>query len=298
MGSIDETACAMLCLLTRAAASKEDELPLTRPQVRRMIEIGALTGLVLRDVEGMDPALMARARSLLGRVRAVYDCIRVYEASGYRLMTPEHPAWPRALERMGAHMPLFLFAWGNEALLDAPRVAVAGSRRILPETKRAAEQTGRQLAQEGYVVVTGGAVGADSAAQRAAWQAGGGVILVPALAASRMMGDARARAAVTEERVLILCDALPDEPFSAAKALSRNHTIYALGQAALVIASRRERGGSWHGATDCMRGGYAPVFVWDGRNEDTEGNRALEELGARTFSLYGRETLSEQLKVI
>ena len=298
MGKIDETACALLCLLTRAALPEDGPQPLTRPQVSRMLAAGTITGLVLRDVPGVKQETLVRARALLSRVRAVYDCLRVYEESGYRLMTPEHPAWPRALYGLGEQMPLFLFAWGNDALLNGPRLSVAGSRRILPETRRAAELTGRQIALEGYVLVSGGASGVDSTAQRAALQAGGGAILVPALPADRMLRDSCVRAAVTEERVLILCDALPDEPFSAPKALGRNHTIYALGHAALVVASRRERGGSWHGAADCLRGGYSPVYVWNGKNEDTAGNRGLIGLGAKPYAIAGRETLSEQLGLV
>ena len=298
MGKIDETACALLCLLTRAALPEDGPQPLTRPQVSRMLAAGTITGLVLRDVPGVKQETLVRARALLSRVRAVYDCLRVYEESGYRLMTPEHPAWPRALYGLGEQMPLFLFAWGNDALLNGPRLSVAGSRRILPETRRAAELTGRQIALEGYVLVSGGASGVDSAAQRAALQAGGGAILVPALPADRMLRDSCVRAAVTEERVLILCDALPDEPFSAPKALGRNHTIYALGHAALVVASRRERGGSWNGAADCLRGGYSPVYVWNGKNEDTAGNRGLIGLGAKPYAIAGRETLSEQLGLV
>ena len=294
---IDETACARLCLLTRAALSEDTPL-LTRAQVSRMLACGALSGLVLREVPGMPREVLARARALLSRVRAVYDCMRVYEESGYRLITPEHSLWPKSLLALGERMPLFLFCWGNDALLESPRLSVAGSRRILPETRRAAEQTGRQIAREGYVLVSGGATGVDSAAQSAALMAGGGAILVPALPAARLLQDAAVRAAVTEERALILCDALPDEPFSAPKALGRNHTIYALGRAALVVAAREGRGGSWHGATDCLRGGYAPVYVWDGDNEDTAGNCALLALGARPYALSGRETLSEQLGLL
>ena len=109
---------------------------------------------------------------------------------------------------------------------------------------------------------------------------------------------ASAQAGQAEERVLILCDALPDEPFSTPKALGRNHTIYALGRAALVVAAREGHGGSWHGATDCLHGGFAPVYVWNGDNEDTTGNRALHALGAKPYDLSGRETLSEQLGLL
>ena len=59
---IDETACARLCLLTRAALSEDVPL-LTRPQVSRMLACGALSGLVLREVPGISGARAALARS-------------------------------------------------------------------------------------------------------------------------------------------------------------------------------------------------------------------------------------------
>lgn len=282
---MDERACALVCLLTRAALAPELGQPLKRAQVRELLERQALEGLVLRQTEGVEPAVLERAKVLLSRVRAVYDCLRVYEKNGFRFMTPDDARWPRGLERMGANMPLFLFAWGNEALLEPMRIAVAGSRNILAQTREAAERTGRATAKAGYVLVSGGARGVDTEAQRAAWQAAGGVILVPAVPAARLLEDAQTRAAMAEGRVLILCDTPPDEPFSAAKALERNHIIYALGEASLVVASRCERGGSWRGAVDCLKGRFSPVYVWEGKNADTEGNRALEKLGAGTYAL-------------
>lgn len=95
-----------------------------------------------------------------------------------------------------------------------------------------------------------------------------------------MLESAAVAQAMAEGRLLLLCDTLPDEPFSAAKALARNHTLYALGEAAIVAAARRGVGGSWHGATDCLRGGWTPVYAVQGLKQDGEGNRALLERGA------------------
>jgi len=77
---------------------------------------------------------------------------------------------------------------------------------------------------------------------------------VPAMPASRVMESKTICSALECGKLLLVCDTLPDEPFSAAKALSRNHTIYALGDASLVVAAREGKGGSWRGATECLRG--------------------------------------------
>ena len=74
--------------------------------------------------------------------------------------------------------------------------------------------------------------------------------------------------------------------------MARASRAYVLGD-----AEREGRGGSWHGATDCLRGGYAPVYVWNGVNEDTVGNRALCALDAKPYALAG-EPLSAQLGLV
>lgn len=280
-----ETLSAMLCLLTRAVWEPELPAPLTRPMVRRMLESGELSGLVLREGGQTQERVLTRSRALLTRAKRVCELVQHYEQAGYTALTPRNAGWPRALRALGKHMPLFLFARGNLTLTGGTCVAVAGSRQIAPATKEMAARLGRELAREGYVLVTGGARGVDTASLAGALEAGGSAILVPAKPAERMLDSMAARRALEEGRLLILCDTLPDEPFSAAKALSRNHTLYALGGAAVVAASREGIGGSWHGATDCLRGGWTPVYAVSDAGEDGAGNRALLALGAAPLEM-------------
>lgn len=280
-----EDACARLCLLTRAAWSEDLLRPMTRPAVRGMIASGALSALVLREVPGVGAPVLDRAARLLSRAHGVYALMQVYEARGYSMLLPEEAGWPRALGVLGGQMPLFLFARGNPALLDRPRIAVAGSRDIAPGTRGLAREVGRRLAREGIALVCGGARGVDAAVQEALLASRGALILVPAVPVEQLLAQRALRRALDEGRLLILCETLPDDPFSSERALARNHTIYALGDAALVLAARVGVGGSWRGAADCLRGGFAPVYVADDGGADTAGNRALLERGARRFAL-------------
>ena len=52
-----------------------------------------------------------------------------------------------------------------------------------------------------------------------------------------------------------------------------------------MIASRKGTGGSWNGASHCLKGGYTPLFAVNAEGEDFDGNRALIESGARPFDL-------------
>lgn len=279
-----EELCARLCLLTRACWSEMLPAPLSRPVFYRMAASGASRSLVLRDVPGVPAALYGRAEVLLSRVRAVSELAERYARRDYHALLPGHEGWPEALGVLGTQMPPFLFARGELTILRGECFAVAGSREIRPETALVARRLGRKIAEEGAVLVTGGARGVDLAAQAGALEAGGRVVLVPARAEESVLGSAATARALEVGRLLLLYDSLPDDPFSAPRALARNHTIYALGRAAVVVAAREGLGGSWHGATDCLRGGWSPVLVCcDETNADMAGCRALLALGARTL---------------
>lgn len=245
-----------------------------------MLQTRALQSLVLREMPQEELDLPERAKALLSRVLSVARLAEAYERRGYRAILPESGGWPSALNILGSKAPLFLFVRGNAELLRGRSVAVAGSRDILPGTAAEAQQLGRALAEAGIVLVTGGARGVDRAAELGALEAGGSVILVPAMPAEGLLRDERTRHALEEGRLLMLCDTLPDDPFSAQKALSRNHTIYALGDAAVVMAARNGTGGSWRGATDCLSGAWSPVYVSVTPGADRAGNAALLRRGA------------------
>lgn len=288
-----ETICARLCLLTRFALKDGMPPPLSRAAVHKMLRLGAVEGLTLRSVPGVKEEYYERARRLLTRSAEIYEKLEHDRTLGYDVLLPDDLAWPDRLRALGAQMPQFLFVNGNKDLLSRCSVSVSGSRDVSDETLDVARKCGTQVADAGFVLVCGGARGVDLAAQRGALDAQGSLILVPAYPPQKLLRQQRLQDAQASGRLLIACDTWPDEPFSAQKALSRNHTIYALGEAALVVASRNGVGGSWRGALDCLRGGYTPVFAVMGESDDLAGNRALMEIGAKEFDC--KKALAGQL---
>ena len=280
-----ETVCARLCLLSRLDLGAEDPVPLSRQMVKKMIACAALDGLVLRDCAGVSAEIMNRARVLLSRASCVYESIRRYEESGYTILLPGDEYWPKQLYQLGNTMPLYLFSRGNVSLLRGKTISVAGSRVIGQQTREKAVAIGRAIAKSGITLVSGGANGVDITVQRAVLESGGSAVIVPAVPARKVLKDPLHAAALDEGRLLILCETPPDEEFSAHKALSRNHTIYALGMCALVVASRAGIGGSWAGAQDCIKGKWSPVYVLDDEGEDFAGNAALLDVGARRMQV-------------
>ena len=86
---------------------------------------------------------------------------------GARVVFPGEPDWPQPLERLREAMPAVLFVWGTWPLQGRP-VSVVGTRRAdssgLAWTRRLAEE----LVQAGAAVLSGGALGIDTAAHQGA----------------------------------------------------------------------------------------------------------------------------------
>ena len=133
-----EAICARLCLLTRAAWREGLPAPLTRPMVRRMLRVGALSDLTLRRTSDVREEHYARAEALLTRATEIYHAVEAVRTQGYDVLLPEDTQWPVNLHALGAQMPQFLFVRGNLALLGRRAVAVAGSREIGEKTARLA----------------------------------------------------------------------------------------------------------------------------------------------------------------
>ena len=79
------------------------------------------------------------------------------------------------------HRPAFLIAEGERIdALDAPRVAIVGTRAATPHGLADARELGATLADAGITVVSGMAIGIDGAAHEGTVEAGGGAIGVVA----------------------------------------------------------------------------------------------------------------------
>jgi DNA processing protein len=96
---------------------------------------------------------------------------------GARLVTVLDQDYPANL-RLIPNLPPFLFCQGELSDDDARSVAVVGTREASDAGIRRAASMSRQLAEQGVTVVSGLAVGIDTAAHRAALEAGARTIAV------------------------------------------------------------------------------------------------------------------------
>lgn len=189
-------------------------------------------------------------------------------------------AYPRVLEhRLKNLAPPILFCKGDPDIFKMPCISVVGSRQIREDNRRFAYRVGELAAKEGYAIVSGGASGADSAAQDACLQNGGKVIVFTPDRLDKFK---------LSSSVLLCSESGWEIGFSAQRALSRNRLIHAMGSKTVVAQCNFGRGGSWRGAEENLKHHYSPLFVyWDG----SRGAIGLLEQGAVEVTVL--DSLSE-----
>ncbi|MEQ5818833.1 DNA-processing protein DprA [Halomonas sp. SCS19] len=103
---------------------------------------------------------------------------RLHErAEARHLLHPDHPRWPALLDQI-PDPPVLLWALGDLDALVPPRLALVGSRRPTREGLVNARSFAVALAEAGWCLVSGMALGIDGAAQAAALDLGGRSIAV------------------------------------------------------------------------------------------------------------------------
>jgi DNA processing protein len=132
-----------------------------------------------------EPAQLAEVvgPNLAERMRAARDPAKIndYVSSilkrGIRILTLESEGYPALLAET-PDAPYVLYAVGELSLAQRPCAAIVGSRSCSSYGARVASEFAAAVAGAGGVVVSGLALGIDTAAHRAALQSGGGTIAV------------------------------------------------------------------------------------------------------------------------
>lgn len=218
---------------------------------------------------GCDAEEAAHILALLSREEVLDQSLAAAERAGVIPLTRITAAYPPPLAvKLETACPPVLFAKGDPLLLRTRCVGLVGSRALKEPGRAFARRTGELAAIEGFTLVSGGAVGADSEAQEACLRAGGRVIVFTA----GRLSDMPAR-----ENVLYLSEGGWQLPFSVPRALSRNRLIHAMGEKTLVAQTDFGSGGTWNGTLDNLRRHWSPVFVHD---DKSEGADALIARGA------------------
>jgi DNA processing protein len=214
------------------------------------------------------PALLARfgdnPRRLLDSSNATLDALGLRQESIRRVRASRHPRVEADLEwadREGNHLlcysddaypellrqtvgfPALLYARGNPELLDAPQIAIVGSRNCTPGGAQNAFELAAQCCAAGLVITSGMALGIDSSAHRGALSVSGKTIAVTATGLDRVypsrnrnLADEIAECGLIVSEFPLGTNALP------AYFPQRNRIISGLAIATLVVEAAQRSG--------------------------------------------------------
>lgn len=197
-----------------AAFAANDELLLSIPRVTPDI----VTAMREADLDRLETALEA------------------LDGQGVHVLTWEDDDYPaNLLDAKDA--PFLLYAVGDVRSEDNLAVAVVGSRECSARSMDAAEALARELAGHGVTVVSGLAVGIDTAAHRGALAARGGrtmAVLGSGLKAIHPRENSQLAWEISE-RGAVLTEYAPDVSVRGPQLMSRDRIVSGLSRAVIVV---------------------------------------------------------------
>lgn len=111
----------------------------------------------------------------VGRIPGAIDWereLKLAKKYGVQILTPADEDYPSHFREMRAH-PLALYVKGNVKALSRPAIAMVGTRRSTEYGRSEASKLAFSLASNGWVIISGLALGIDAASHRGALDASG-----------------------------------------------------------------------------------------------------------------------------
>jgi DNA processing protein len=225
-----------------------------------------------------------RIEALLARGFLLSQAVERWNARAIWVLSRADAKYPKRIKtRLKEDAPPILYGCGDLALLERGGLAVVGSRHVDKELLRYSENVGKCAAEAHRAIISGAAKGIDQAAMRGALDAGGSVagVMADSLERAALARDNRER--LMDGKLVLTCPYDPAAGFNVGHAMQRNKLIYALADAALVVNSDFEKGGTWTGAMEQLdRLHFVPLFVRNGASVP-KGNVALLRAGAQPW---------------
>ncbi len=222
-----------------------------------------------------------RLEKLLARGFLLTQALERWQARAIWVVSRADIEYPKRLKmRLKDDAPPVLYGCGDASVLATQGLAVVGSRDADQAEIEYAERVGRLAAQARCMIFSGGARGIDQAAMRGALEAEGTVTAVLADGLERAALNREHRNLLLQGRLVLVSPYDPSARFNVGNAMQRNKLIYALADAALVVSSDHDKGGTWTGAVEQLEKlRLVPVYV-RATGESRKGLEALRQKGA------------------
>jgi len=232
----------------------------------------------LRQVHGIGAKLAAQIRAV--NLDAVEQAIPQWRQAGVEIITMQDASYPARLRTL-PDAPATLFVRGCWRPDWRHSAAIVGTREPTPESLRLAQNLASELSEHGYIIVSGLALGIDTAAHLGALAVPNGFTLA-ALGCGVLDVYPPANRALAEavtRRGALVSEVHPFAVPSASNLVARNRIITGLSDIVIVVETEAD-GGAMHAARFALAQGRDLYAVDNGAS----GNRALIEAGAQMIS--------------
>lgn len=171
------------------------------------------------------------------------DVLKACRENGWKILTPQSIYYPQRLRELRNFPPVLFLQGDKEVLLRDVKLSIVGTRRASGYGLRVARLLAGALSEAGAVVVSGGALGIDSAAHAGALHARGKTVAVLGcgLGTDYLRENAVLRKEISKNGALI-SEFLPFSPASRTTFPLRNRIISALSLGTVVVEAGEKSG--------------------------------------------------------
>lgn len=233
----------------------------------------------LRQVSGVGPKIAQSIQEI--DLKQVEKALARWQKSGIHIWAMQDSHYPARLKTLDDAPPT-LFVRGNTSLVFERSVAIVGTRSPSGEMRKFAQNISSALVENGYSIISGMALGIDSAAHlgalavpegRTAAILGSGVLNIYPPAHERLAREIMVQG-------LVLSEISPDATTSPSNLVARNRIISGLSEGLIVVETSVD-GGAMHAARFASQQGRKIYTV----ESQASGNQALIAGGATVIPM-------------
>ena len=228
----------------------------------------------------LKPNQIESISSAAGNVQQVAKLITGLGSDGIEVICAFEDHYPPLL-RAATNPPPVICVRGTLVPEDDPALAIIGTRRPTRDGDANARAIARACAERGVTIVSGLALGVDSAAHRGALDAGGRTVAVLGSGLRRIYPPKNKRLAAHIARSgALISETPPGANTSAARLLGRNRLTAALSRGVVTVEATDDSG-TMRTVRDAIALGL-PLFAcdWQADKPQADGTRTALALGA------------------
>lgn len=226
-------------------AIKQSVIPLDKEDILCMQYAGMAASQI------MNPNLQPEdyAEAYASYIDKAEEILSMQEERGIVTLTFQDEDFPVEFRKIGVDCPPIIHCMGDLSLLSSRenRIAIIGARAASPAGNKKAYELGKELTEEGNIIVSGLALGCDKAAHEGCLDAGGKTIAIVAsgLNIVHPVENAPLQQRILDNGGLILSEHPFGVKANPTRLIARNRLQAALSKA-VILAECPEHSGSMH----------------------------------------------------